>query len=372
MADQKKTARVEERKSCQTAFVTRFEAPIGFSFPKEFDLAASSLLFAEAIREDGVTSVYLYWTSADRAGALGAKVAASLGLTGGKSLGEIIEIATPQKPSWRETPARWGQWLITAGAIFGALSVVQDHFTDFLGRPHVSIFANDKTPANLHAGDLIDFAVIARNEARLGHADVHVDSAKFTPSDATAPGLTAHAVVPDLSQLQPAQDSAIHLSGPAPVLSGFKTKAYQVEVTGNATQGIVWGGLPVKSLPFTVVLWPDRIKAVSLRRLNAQVAEADLTIGSGVDCSKGIHGRLGFVPPVPLRTTGAVLLPPATALGTPPAGAGQVAGPKQVEFQTPPSVAFKPIQVRIVLNFQNDLTEPQWNSLQSSAEVDVE
>ena len=152
MLGQNQATNVKTHASCQTAFVKKYTVDCSFSFPKDFSFSENGILFAESIKNGEITSLFLYWSSEHRADVLEAKVKASLHFEAGEVVGSIVQVATPQKSTWLENPPKWGRWVITAAAIFGALSAIQTYFTTLFGRPHVVIFASDRASSNFHFG----------------------------------------------------------------------------------------------------------------------------------------------------------------------------------------------------------------------------
>jgi hypothetical protein len=82
-----------------------------------------------------------------------------------------VEVLAPSLPKWTENPVRWGRWLVSAAALFGAMSIIQAHFTELFAPPNVIIFAGNAAPANIHTTDPVDIPIVVRNQARLGQDD---------------------------------------------------------------------------------------------------------------------------------------------------------------------------------------------------------
>src|ERR1017187_6508999 len=99
---QKQAIQVKARASCQTAFVKKYTAAPNFSFPRDFNFSENGILFAESIKEGKSTLLFLYWSSADRASTLEAKVQGDLSLEHGEVVGSIMQVATTQKTTWLE------------------------------------------------------------------------------------------------------------------------------------------------------------------------------------------------------------------------------------------------------------------------------
>jgi hypothetical protein len=368
---QKNAARTKQRESCRTAFVKQYDVPIDYSFPGDFDLSKNSILFAESIRGTHNSFLFLYWSSAERALALEPKVEKDLGTTNGRVVGYIVQILTPQKPKWLESPAKWGQWLVTVAAIFGALSVIQDHFTDLFGRPHVVIFASDKATRNFHAGDLTDFPIEFRNQATFGHVDVHIDKVQFRPSERSAPSVPVQFSVSDLPQIQAGQCSEIHLSGSPAGVRDSKLQHYILAIQATAKEGTFWPSAKVDSIPFEVTLWPDRMDEFQVTRVAPNVVRVEIKVGSGIALDKGLRGQLTQTSTA-APESGGIILTGATSGGDPIVAASPSEFSVKVQFQTPQLQPFRPTSVTVTLAFQGPLTETQWNQLQASTKVVVE
>lgn len=367
---QKHAIRVKAREPCQTAFVKQYEVPDNYSFPEKFALSKNSILFAESIRTTNGTRLFLYWSSVERARDLEPKVQADLGLTKGLDVGNIIQIVTPQKPKWMDNPAKWGRWLVTAAAIFGALTVIQDHFTDFFGRPHVVIFASDKAISNFHAGDQIDIPMEFRNEATLGHVDVHVDKVQLEPGDQSAPSVPLQSAISDLPQIQAGESSEIHLSGSPVAVRCSEVQHYTVVVQATANEGTFWPRARVNSIPFKIALWPDQVDEFKVTRVAQNVVRVEAIIGSGVALDKGLRGQITLSSTAAPASEG-IVLTGATSTEDPIVAAGPSGFSVKVQFQTEQLRAFRTIQVTLTLAFQGPLTETQWNQLQASTKVVV-
>jgi hypothetical protein len=183
MLGRKWTIRSKQRESCQTAYVKQYEASSDFTFPEEFDLSAHNILLSESIRTGSATTVLLYWISKARSQAQEPVVAKILGLRNGQVVGEVIQVLAPRMPKWTENPVKWGNWIVGAAALFGALTVIRDNFTELFARPNVVIFAANSAVKNFHVGDPLDIPLVVRNQARLGQVEVSLTDVHLQPSD---------------------------------------------------------------------------------------------------------------------------------------------------------------------------------------------
>lgn len=371
MSSEKHVLRAKRTATQQAAFVKRYDVANDFSFPAGFDLSKHSILGAESVRAASSTALFLYWSSAERARALEPKVIKDLGLSNASEVGDVVEIVTPKKPKLLENSAKWGQWLITAAAIFGALSAIQDHFTELFGRPHVVIFAGEKAPANIHFGDPIDLPIEFRNQARLGHVDVHIETVKFKSADPVAPAVLIQSPVSDLPQIQAGQNSEIHLLSMSPSVASSKPQHYTLSLEATAKGGYFWPRANVTSLPFDTTLWPDRIDEFQPRRVGPNAIQIDITVGSGIGMDKGLRGQLTFVSTAIPQAGGIVLTGGANTSENPIIVTSSSGSSAKLQFQTGSLQAFRRVSITVTVLFQAQLTEAQWNELKSSVKVVV-
>jgi hypothetical protein len=369
MVTRKLAIRSAQRAPCQTAFVKRYEASLDFTFPEKFDLSRHNLLLLESIRSGKDTSVLLYWTSEERSRALEPVVEKALGISCAQVIGEVVEVLTPTMPKWTENPIKWGKWLVSASALFGAFSVIRDHFTELFAPPDVIIFAGNSAATNFHTGEPLDIPLVVRNEARLGQADVHLDDVRLEPMDAKVSASTLEFNISEVPQLQAGQNNVdVHITGKSPTLHDPQPQRYALKVEGSAKEGFFLPTRKATSRPFIVTFWPDRSTEVQVVQIHPNVARVVVTLQSGMSAA-GLRGQVTFVSAIPPAAGGIVLMAGATALGAPIVVSDKDGSYAKVQFQTSSLQAFTRYSYGISIGFGRPLTELEWQSLRSSVTV---
>jgi hypothetical protein len=371
MLNMKLATRTVQRDSCRTAYVTSYEAPQDFTFPEEFDLPSHDLLFTESIRSQQQTLVFLYWVSEERARAQEPVVEKALGINNAKVVGQVVQVLAPKMPKWTENPIKWGKWVVSAAALFGAMTVVRDNFTELFGSPDVVIFASNSAAADFHAGDQLDIPLVVRNQSRLGQADVHLESARLTPLDPTATSSTLQFNISEVPQLQAGQNAEVHMTGTSPFLHNSQPQKFRLDVSARAKEGLFWFTRNADYHAFTVTSWPDRSTEIRLERISPAIARVQITLRSGVPVGAGLRGQLTFSSAVPPEEDGIVLMEKqgVTSMGGPIVATGPTGSIAKVQFQTGPLQSFRRYSYAVSISFGRSLTEAEWNSLRSSLEV---
>lgn len=369
MSDQKKVIRTAERETCKTAYLKRYEGPLNFSFPEDFDLSRYDLLLAESVHAATHTSVLLYWQCEERCRANEAMVEKRLGISNPQIIGDVIQVVAPRKPKWAERPETWGKWLLSAAALFGALSVIRDNFTEFFETPDVIVFVPDSTSLNYHAGDPLDIPLKVRNQARGGKAEVEISSVSLKPLDEPAPPTALQPDISRIIQLQANQNADVHLSGTAPEVSNKAPQRYAVEIQADAKEGYFVPKKPVAYRPFTITAWPDRSWKIQVSKSAPNVAKVVIVVSSAVSVAKGLRGHLIFTPKGGLQTQTIIPISGFTSTDQPIIlNDGNVSEAK-IEFVTASLEPFRRYSYSIALVFTRPLTPQEWNSLQSWIEV---
>jgi len=369
MSDEKKIIRSAEREPCKTSYLKRYEGPLNFSFPEDFDLSSYDLLLAESVHTVTHTSVLLYWKCEERCRANEALVEKRLGINNRQIIGEVIQVVLPRKPKWIEKPETWGKWLLSAAALFGALSVIRDNFTELFEPPDVIVFVPDATHANYHTGDPLDIPLKVRNQARGGKAEVQIASVSLKALDGPA---TPTALQPDISkiiQLQADQNADVHLSGTAPEVLNKTPQRYAVEIQADAKEGFFVPKKPVTYRPFTITAWPDRSWKVQVSKNSPNVARVVITVSSGVSVAKGLRGQLIFTSKSGLQTQRIIPISGFTSTDNPIILNDGNLSEAKIEFVTDSLEPFRRYSYSFALVFTRPLTPQEWNSLQSWIEV---
>ena len=370
----KRAIRAAQRQESQTAFVKRYDAGPDFTFPRDFDLARYNLLLCESIREGPHTAIFLYWTSEERAKAQEPAVVKALGVATPQLVGSVVEVVTPKPPKWIENPAKWGKWIVSAAALFGAMSVIRDNFTGLFALPHVVLFASNSAAQNYHLGDSLDIPIVVRNEASLGPADVRLKSVGLKPLDRPGAAQPMRFDISEVPQLQAGQNVDVHIAGLAPSTPNDQAEPekYAVEIGAEAEEGSVWRWRAVTYKPYIVSLWPDRAWDSRLVRMSPQVAQIQITLRSGRSYPTGIHGQLTCNSPVPPESDGIAMMPGAKTIEKPIVAGSPGNSVVKVEFQTDPLQPFHRYSYAVSIAFQRELTESEWASLRSSMKVAFE
>jgi hypothetical protein len=375
----KQEIRAAQRDQSGTAFVKSYEAGPDFAFPQDFNLARYNLLLCESMRREERTAILLYWVSEERANAQEPLVVKILGINVAQPVGSVIEILTPKPPKWIENPVKWGKWIVSAAAIFGAMSVIRDNFTGLFAFPHVVLFASNSASQNYHLGDSLDIPIVVRNEARLGSADVQLKTATLRPLDSSAGSRPLRLDISEVPQLQAGQNVDVHISGLAPATGTHQTgpEKYALEIAGQAEAGWLWRWKAVTYTPYIVSSWPDRVWESRLIRMSPQAAQIQITLHSGKNYPSGIRGQLTFESSVAPAKNGIALM-----VGSPFSGAKTVEGPfvagnaagsiGKIEFQTDPLQPFHRYSYAISIAFKRTMSELEWNDLRSAMTVKFE
>jgi hypothetical protein len=370
MSNQKKGIQSAVREPSKTSYLKRYDGPLNFSFPEDFDLSRYNLLLAESVHAATHTNVLLYWQCEERCRANEALVEKRLGINNPQIIGEVIQVVAPPKPRWTESPETWGKWLLSAAALFGALSVIRDNFTEFFETPDVIVFVPDSTSPNYHAGDPLDIPLKVRNQARGGKAEVQINSVSLKPLDEAAP-LTA--LQPDISriiQLQASQNADVHLSGTAPEVPNKKApQRYAVELHADAKEGYFIPKKPVAYRPFTITAWPDRSWKIQVSKSAPNVAKVVIVVSSAVSVAKGLRGHLIFTSKGGLQTQTIIPISGFTSTDQPIILNDGNASEAKIEFVTDSLDPFRRYSYSLALVFRRPLTPQEWNSLQSWIEV---
>ena len=232
------------------------------------------------------------------------------------------------------------------------------------------IFASDRATNNFHVGDPIDVPLEFRNQAALGNVDVHVDGFQLKPLDTTAPPISLQTAVSDLPQILAGQGPEIHLSGLSPAIRYSKLQHYVVALQATAKEGTFWPSAKIDSIPFEIVLWPDRMDEFKVTRVAANVVQVEIEVGSGVALDKGLRGQLTLISTADPRS-GGIILAGASATREPILAAGPSGYSVKVQFQTGKLKAFHTTPVIVTIAFQGPLTDSQLKQLQASTKVVV-
>jgi hypothetical protein len=369
MRRRKRTIRTAQRGPCQTAYVKRYRAPSNFTFPENFDLLHHNLLLSESIRGEQHTAILLYWISEERARAQEPVVEKALGLSHAESVGEVIEVLTPITPKWIENPVKWGKWVISAAALIGAMSILQDHFTELFASPDVVVFAGNTATGNVHIGDPLDIPMVIRNQSPLGQADVRLQDVRLLSMDTKA---SAHELGFDISQipqLQAGQNADVHIIGVSPSSHITKPTSFLLEVQAAGKEGFFRRWRQAVSRPVKVTFWPDRSFETRIVQISPSVASIEITLHVGVAVANGLRGQLTFASAVPPETGGIVLMPNATTTGAPIVITVPTGSLAKLQFQTSALQPFHSYTYAISVAFQRDLTQQEWSSLGSSTKA---
>jgi hypothetical protein len=369
MLGRKRTIRSKQRDTCQTAYVKQYEASPDFTFPEEFDLSAHNILLSESIRTGNVTTVLLYWISKARSQAQEPAVAKILGLRNGQVVGEVIQVLAPRMPKWTENPAKWGNWIVGTAALFGALTVIRDNFTELFARPNVVIFAANSTVKNFHVGDTLDIPLVVRNQARLGQVEVSLKDVHLQPSDGSGSSNTLKFDISQVPQLQAGQNTDLHVIGMSPPLRSMKPQSYSIEVQAEAKEGLLMPARKPDYRPFTITIWPDQSTDIQAKKISPTVARIEMALTTGVGASSGLHGQLIFTSAIPPENGGIALMSGATSTGVPMVVTGSAGSVAKIQFQTGPIQPFHRYLYAVQIAFPHPLTAAEWNSLCSSMKV---
>jgi hypothetical protein len=368
MPNQKRAIRSAQRGPSQTAYVKRYEASADFIFPDDFDLSDHNLLLAESIRSEEHTVVFLYWTSEARARAQEPVVQKALDLSNVQIVGEVVQVKTPEMPKWTENPKKWGQWLLSIAALFGAFSVIRDHFTGLLAVPDVVLFAGNAAPTNFHAGDPMNIPLEIHNQARLGQADVHLTTAQLRSLDEIT---SADRLQIDITQLpvEAGQTAEVHITGTLPRPRDSRLHRYAVDVKGGAKEGFIIPRMEAAYRPFVITLWPDSSSEAHVVSISPSIARVEIKLSPGVAFTSGLRGQLTFASMVPPETDGIVLMPGATPIEKPIVGKGPTTYEGKLTLQTGPLQPFRGYSYAVSIAFQRPLTDLEWSSFRSSVKV---
>lgn len=365
MANQKRAIRSAQREPCKAAYVKQYEAAPEFIFPKDFVLSRNDLLLSESIRRPGHTAVLLYWTCEERCRANEPAVEKALGLSNPEVIGDVVQVLTPNEPKWIENPKRWGQWLLSAAALFGALSVIQTYFTGLFGSPNVTVFVDNSAKSDFHAGDPLDILLKVRNQARDGQADVDIKSVDIKPLQGRGKPQDLTPDIVRVTQLQAGQNADVHVTGTSPsVANGNSNYAsneppqrYSLEVSGRAKEGLFYPSESAAYRPFTSTIWPDRTWEVHVSKRSPIVARVLIKLSTGVGVAKGLRGTFIVHSPVALAEGGVI----SEGFTSTPTVSGDQG---KIEFQTDAVQPFHRYNYSIVVIFSRALTQQEWASLQ--------
>lgn len=371
MPGRKRVIRATQRDECRTAYVKHYEASSDFTFPRDFDLSRHDLLLAESIRNNGSTSVYLYWVSRERANALEPVVEKILAIRRSKVVGDVIQVVTPRTPKWTQNPVKWGKWLVAVAALFGALSVIRDHFTELFAQPDIIIFTGNSAAYNFHFGDYLDIPLEVRNQAHFGQSDIKLDAVRLRPSDGTDGPTNLQFNVRQIPQLQPGQNIEVHATGSSPLSQESQLKAYALEVQATAKGGFLWPSRKVSFGPYNLMFWPDRISEVDLARVKPAIARVTITLSTGVG-AKSLLGQLTFDSEVPPESSGIALTSGAIEKGPPLIARRAADSIAKIQFQTDTLEPFHRYSYVVSIAFQQPLTESQWKNLASTMKATFE
>jgi hypothetical protein len=362
-------SRVGQRDASRNAYIRSYDASPDFIFPEKFDLSDNGLLLTESIRTGSGITVLLYWTSEERMHALEPAVLKILGICNPSTLGHLVQIRMPAMPKWTENP---GKWLLTAAALFGAMSVVRDNFTDLFAAPDVVIFTGNTAASNFHTGDPIDLPLVVRNEAQLGHADIHLKSAQLTPDNgggavklgfdiSELPGLQAGQQIPD-----------VHIRGLAPGIRTPQPQIFSLTVDADTKEGFFRRTRKAAIRTFTVKVWPDHGYGIQVNKTSDSIARVHIDLWPGLASTSGLHGQFVFNSVVPLENDGIVPLSGTVLEGSPILAGSSSKTLGKVSLQTGTLQAFHGYPYEVSLVFQRPLTKEEWDYLRSSIKVAFE
>jgi len=359
--------RVGQRDASRTAFIRSYDAPPNFTFPEKFDLSDNSLLLSESIRTGSSITVLLYWTSEERMRALEPSVLKILGIGNPGTLGQLVQIRTPSMPKWTENPAKLGKVLIGLAALFGAMSAIRDYFSEWFVAPDVVIFTGNTATHNFHAGDPIDLPLVVRNEAQLGHADVHMKSAQLIPGEG-GEAVKLGFDISELPQLQAGQQNTdVHIRGSAPGNRTPLRQDFSLTVDGDTKEGFFRRTRKARTPAFAVEVWPDHGYHVDVNKRSDSIALIHIDIWPGLASKSGLHWHFEFTSEVPLET----IVPQSGAVleGSPVRAVSSSKTSGKVSLLTGELEAFHPYAYEVSLVFQRPLTEAEWGYLRSSIKV---
>ena len=191
------------------------------------------------------------------------------------------------------------------------------------------------------------------------------------PVDGKAPPISLQTAVSDLPQILACQGPEIHLSGLSPTFPGPKLQQYVVALKATAKEGALWPSKKIDSIPFEIVLWPDRTDEFKITRVAANVVRVEIKVGSGIDLDKGLQGQLEFRSTADPKSDG-IILTGAFATREPIVAAGSLGYSVKVPFQTGQLKAFHTTPVNVTIAFEGSLTDLQLKQLQDSTSVRVE
>lgn len=363
-----------QRQECRAAYVKRYEAGPEFTFPKDFDPSRYNLLLCESMRTGEHTTVFLYWMSEERACAQEPLVKKILGITSTEAIGPIVEVLTPRMPKFIESPSRWGKWLLSAAALFGAISVIRDHFTELFYPPNVVIFASNPAVSNYRFGDPVDVPMTVRNVAPLGQANVHLRTVRLKPVAGSGNAQSLQSDITDLPQLQPGQNAEVHVSGPSPRENnnGSEPEQYALELDADAKEGVFLPKRRATYRPFVISFWPDQTWSAEFDEMSPRVAQIKITLRSGINNANGLHGQITFKSAVAPDPNGFGLPPGTKAIGSPIIASDLASSIAKIEFQTQPLQSFHSYRYLFSVAFEHELTVAELKSLESSVRVEFE
>jgi hypothetical protein len=351
---------------CRSGYLKQYQGPADFKFPDKFDLSSFDLLLTESIRRGQNTTVLLYWRSAERCRANEPLVQKELGIHCPEVVGEVVQVCTPEEPKWIANPKKWGAWLLSAAALFGALSVLRDNFTEWFGTPDVIGFVADSVPPNIHSGDPLDIAFRVRNQARDGKAQVTIHSVTLKSADGRE-HTDLQADVVQITQLQAGQNADVHLTGVSPSVAS--PKRYVIEIDAEAGAGRLMGNQKVQYRPFTMICWPDRAWDFQVFQTGPAVARVVVTLNAGVAVGTGLNGQLIVQSPVPLEPNGIISMSGTGSADPPVIDNSRTPSVGTIRFRTDAIQTFHRHSYSIALAFKRPLTQHEWESLPSWIKV---
>ena len=276
-----------------------FSISNAFSFPQDFSASDyPGLLFCHILNDAHSRKLVAYWNEQAFFGAYSDSFKQALSLTSLDTAGPAVQIRQRKRGFWERYSI--GKWILSAAALFGALSAFNDYFAGLFAAPDVSIAYSQSGRLDIVEGMPVDVPVRVFNQVRFTSAQVTFDGPTLR-SRLNGRVQTLSADPSSIPSLGSGQSQEIRIYGDAPRLSAGQgiPEIYDLAITANAKAGMTRRRRNLSVGNRQVRIWPALLRkpTVTAVRAVANSCQVDSTLYVAKSYPQGLFAEMVFVSP---------------------------------------------------------------------------